>query len=76
MGIEAYFSTDLATDLSNHLLSLNWQFLLLFLTDINELNLPKTCEIDFSDQDDLLNFKLVICPDEVSDVHATAYCAI
>ncbi|XP_043851343.1 NEDD8-conjugating enzyme Ubc12 isoform X2 [Dromiciops gliroides] len=32
--------------------------------DINELNLPKTCEIDFSDQDDLLNFKLVICPDE------------
>ncbi|KAG8147192.1 putative NEDD8-conjugating enzyme Ubc12-like protein [Naja naja] len=36
--------------------------------DINELNLPKTCEIDFSDQDDLLNFKLVICPDEVSNV--------
>ncbi|XP_074926816.1 NEDD8-conjugating enzyme Ubc12 [Chelonoidis abingdonii] len=34
------------------------------LPDINELNLPKTCEIDFSDQDDLLNFKLVICPDE------------
>ncbi|XP_015685016.1 NEDD8-conjugating enzyme Ubc12-like [Protobothrops mucrosquamatus] len=32
--------------------------------DINELNLPKTCEIDFSDQDNLLNFKLVICPDE------------
>ncbi|XP_068096352.1 NEDD8-conjugating enzyme Ubc12 isoform X2 [Hyperolius riggenbachi] len=33
--------------------------------DINELNLPKTCEIEFSDHDDLLNFKLVICPDEV-----------
>ncbi|MBN3284018.1 UBC12 enzyme, partial [Polyodon spathula] len=32
--------------------------------DINELNLPKTCEIVFSDQDDLLNFKLVISPDE------------
>uniref|UniRef100_A0A8C5PI60 NEDD8-conjugating enzyme UBC12 n=1 Tax=Leptobrachium leishanense TaxID=445787 RepID=A0A8C5PI60_9ANUR len=32
--------------------------------DINELNLPKTCEIEFSDHDDLLNFKLVICPDE------------
>lgn len=46
--------------------SANWPLLLLFLPDINELNLPKTCEIDFSDQDDLLNFKLVICPDEVS----------
>ena len=33
--------------------------------DINELNLPKTCDISFSDPDDLLNFKLVICPDEV-----------
>ncbi|XP_053308232.1 NEDD8-conjugating enzyme Ubc12 [Spea bombifrons] len=32
--------------------------------DINELNLPKTCEIEFPDHDDLLNFKLVICPDE------------
>uniref|UniRef100_A0A8C8ASA7 NEDD8-conjugating enzyme UBC12 n=1 Tax=Otus sunia TaxID=257818 RepID=A0A8C8ASA7_9STRI len=32
--------------------------------DINELNLPKTCEIDFSDQDDLLHFRLLICPDE------------
>ncbi|KAK6466765.1 NEDD8-conjugating enzyme Ubc12 [Huso huso] len=32
--------------------------------DINELNLPKTCEIVFSNQDDLLNFKLVISPDE------------
>uniref|UniRef100_A0A8B9MZI8 NEDD8-conjugating enzyme UBC12 n=1 Tax=Accipiter nisus TaxID=211598 RepID=A0A8B9MZI8_9AVES len=31
---------------------------------INELNLPKTCEIDFSDQDDLLHFRLLICPDE------------
>ncbi|KFO36440.1 Myeloid zinc finger 1 [Fukomys damarensis] len=31
---------------------------------INELNLPKTCDISFSDPDDLLNFKLVICPDE------------
>ncbi|KAK6311520.1 hypothetical protein J4Q44_G00171840 [Coregonus suidteri] len=32
--------------------------------DINELNLPKTCEIVFPDQDDLLNFKLIISPDE------------
>ncbi|WAR01871.1 UBC12-like protein [Mya arenaria] len=32
--------------------------------DINELNLPKTCQVDFPDPDDLLTFKLVICPDE------------
>ncbi|KAL6031392.1 hypothetical protein STEG23_007033 [Scotinomys teguina] len=35
-----------------------------WMEDINELNLPKTCDISFSDPDDLLNFKLVICPDE------------
>lgn len=34
-------------------------------TDINELNLPKTCQMEFPDQDDLLNFKLIISPDEV-----------
>ncbi|XP_045465088.1 NEDD8-conjugating enzyme Ubc12 [Harmonia axyridis] len=32
--------------------------------DINELNLPKTCATEFSDPDDLLNFRLIICPDE------------
>ncbi|KAK2714221.1 NEDD8-conjugating enzyme Ubc12-like [Artemia franciscana] len=32
--------------------------------DLDELNLPKTCAIEFPDPDDLLNFKLVICPDE------------
>jgi len=32
--------------------------------DVNELSLPKTCQIDFPDPDDLLTFKLVICPDE------------
>ncbi|KAF0298846.1 NEDD8-conjugating enzyme Ubc12 [Amphibalanus amphitrite] len=32
--------------------------------DINELNLPKTCQTEFPDPDDLLNFKLIICPDE------------
>jgi len=32
--------------------------------DINELNLPKTCQVEFPDPDDLLNFKLVIAPDE------------
>ncbi|GAB6033171.1 Nedd8-conjugating enzyme UbcE2M [Chamberlinius hualienensis] len=32
--------------------------------DITELNLPKTCATDFPDQDDLLNFKLIISPDE------------
>jgi ubiquitin-conjugating enzyme E2 M len=31
---------------------------------LNELNLPKTCATDFPDADDLLNFKLIICPDE------------
>ena len=36
------------------------------LADLAELNLPKTCEIRFSDKDDLLNFKLIITPDEVS----------
>lgn len=34
------------------------------IVDLNELNLPKTCATDFPDPDDLLNFKLVICPDE------------
>ena len=28
------------------------------------MNLPKTCATDFPDPDDLLNFKLIICPDE------------
>uniref|UniRef100_A0A8D3DWC2 NEDD8-conjugating enzyme UBC12 n=1 Tax=Scophthalmus maximus TaxID=52904 RepID=A0A8D3DWC2_SCOMX len=32
--------------------------------DINELNLPKTCDINFPDDDDLLNFRLIISPDE------------
>lgn len=35
-----------------------------FVTDINELNLPKTCSTEFPDPDDLLSFKLIICPDE------------
>lgn len=36
------------------------------ILDLNELNLPKTCNTEFPDPDDLLNFKLIICPDEVS----------
>lgn len=32
--------------------------------DINELNLPKTCNTIFPDPDDLLNFKITIAPDE------------
>jgi len=32
--------------------------------DVNELTLPNTCEIDFPDPDNLLVFKLIICPDE------------
>lgn len=41
-------------------------------TDIAELNLPKTCQLDFPDPDDLLNFKLIISPDEVSTVSGVA----
>ena len=33
--------------------------------DLNELELPKTCKTEFPDVDDLLNFKLIIYPDEV-----------
>jgi len=32
--------------------------------DISELELPKTCSIEFPNPDVLLEFKLVICPDE------------
>lgn len=39
----------------------------LFDTDLNELTLPKTCTTEFPDPDDLLNFKLTICPDEVGE---------
>ncbi|KAH6920507.1 hypothetical protein HPB50_028506 [Hyalomma asiaticum] len=31
---------------------------------ISELNLPKTCEMEFFNSDHLLSFKLVICPGE------------
>ena len=34
--------------------------------DLNELELPKTCKTEFPDVDDLLNFKLIIYPDEVT----------
>ena len=34
--------------------------------DIAELNLPKTCKTDFPNPDDLLNFKIIIMPDEVN----------
>ena len=42
------------------------------ITDIAELNLPKTCQLDFPDPDDLLNFKLIISPDEVSTIARVA----
>ena len=32
--------------------------------DISELELPKTCATEFPDPDDLLNFRLIISPDE------------
>lgn len=45
-------------------------------TDIAELNLPKTCQLDFPDPDDLLNFKLIISPDEVSTVSGVAMATV
>ena len=38
--------------------------------DLNELELPKTCKTEFPDVDDLLNFKLIIYPDEVKKLAA------
>ncbi|KJE97379.1 ubiquitin-conjugating enzyme [Capsaspora owczarzaki ATCC 30864] len=32
--------------------------------DINDLNLPSTCKVDFPNPDDLLTFNLAIAPDE------------
>jgi hypothetical protein len=43
------------------------------ILDINELNLPKTCGTEFPDPDDLLTFKLIICPDEVSSLFNVIY---
>ena len=43
------------------------------MADIAELNLPKTCQLDFPDPDDLLNFRLIICPDEVCMLHVWSY---
>ena len=52
----------------------------MFFTDLADLNLPKTCQMDFPDPDDLLNFRLVVMPDEVymymymyMHVHCTLY---
>lgn len=42
-----------------------FSYIFTIFVDINELNLPKTCQMEFPDQDDLLNFKLIISPDEV-----------
>jgi len=39
-------------------------FQLRITKDINELELPKTCKTEFPDPDDLLNFRLIIQPDE------------
>lgn len=42
----------------------NFRFHKFFHLDINELNLPRTCTTNFPDPNDLLNFKMIICPDE------------
>ena len=33
-------------------------------TDLNELEVPKTCKTEFEDPDDFLNFRLIVTPDE------------
>ncbi|KAH6945526.1 hypothetical protein HPB50_008837 [Hyalomma asiaticum] len=40
-----------------------WAAQLRITKEINELNLPKTCQMEFPDPGDLLNFELVIRPD-------------
>ncbi|KAG9511260.1 NEDD8-conjugating enzyme Ubc12, partial [Fragariocoptes setiger] len=32
--------------------------------DLAEMSLPRTCKLEFPDQDDLLNFRLIVLPDE------------
>lgn len=59
---------------TNLLFSILSEFL--FHSDVNELNLPKTCQMEFPDPDDLLNFKLIICPDEVSNCSTNIYLSI
>ena len=49
-----------------------WSTKRFFLSDINELSLPKTCQVDFPDPDDLLSFKLIISPDEVIQIFSMA----
>ena len=44
--------------------------------DLNELELPKTCKTEFPDVDDLLNFKLIIYPDEVFLYTHGAHCTV
>uniref|UniRef100_A0A915JNX4 E2 NEDD8-conjugating enzyme n=1 Tax=Romanomermis culicivorax TaxID=13658 RepID=A0A915JNX4_ROMCU len=34
------------------------------MKDMAEMQLPRTCETEFPDKNDLLNFRLNICPDE------------
>lgn len=45
-------------------LTIIFDFTIFFYSDINELNLPRTCTTTFPDPNDLLNFKVIICPDE------------
>lgn len=48
----------------------------IWFSDINELNLPKTCTTRFDDPDDLLNFKISIAPDEVCVLKSLFYVLI
>ena len=46
------------------------------ISDVRDLELPKTCQIEFPDPDDLLNFKLNISPDEVQKSFIELYILI
>ena len=52
------------TSVSTRVAMWDFPFQLRITKDINELELPKTCKTEFPDPDDLLNFKLIIQPDE------------
>ena len=50
-----------------------WTLCFCHFLDLLELHLPRTCETDFPDQNDLLNFKLNVQPDEVRHLNVCKY---
>lgn len=68
-GILCFYNGTIVVCWINIIINQFYIFFCIFHTnclfiDINELNLPKTCNTEFPDPDDLLIFKLIICPDE------------